>query len=349
MTTKGFKKLRLHYNVYGLHLSANIEIPGLNAEKVDKCTTDIEVNMGYLPDRLQDSLANPSAEYYLEPGYKKEDPPHLIINTLENGKYFHFNYEEGVEFIVDQSATKAWGIWNEPMVLEDAALYLLGPVIGFMLRLRDITCLHACSIVVDDQSFALTGPSGAGKSTLAASFAAAGYSILTDDVLPLTSKDEVIYTHSGYSRLRLFPNSFENSKELPDNLPLLSPGWNKCYLDLALDPYKHYKPSSLLKVIYIINWDDVDKPAFPSIETITGASALTLLAANTYRNELLSPKMRSKEFVFLSQLVSRVKIKKLHPIDDISAIPQLRNLLMEDFCKETGLQSTSNIKLNKQT
>lgn len=174
MIIQGLNQLRLHYDVYGLHFSANIEIPGLSAEKADKRTTDIEINMGFLPDDIQRLIANPSSEYYLDPGYEKDDPPHLIINTLQDGNYFHFSYEYGVEFIVNQSATKVWGRWKEPLVLEDAALYLLGPVIGFMLRLRGITCLHASGVVVDGQAFALTGPSGAGKSTLAASFAAAG-------------------------------------------------------------------------------------------------------------------------------------------------------------------------------
>lgn len=122
----------------------------------------------------------------------------------------------------------------------------------------------------------------------------------------------MIVTHSGYSRLRLFPNSFENLQELPNSLPLLAPGWDKCYLDLALDAYKHHKSSFPIKVVYIINWG-ADKPDLPSIESITGASVLPLLAANTYRNELLSPEMRTKEFVFLSQLISGVKVKKLHP------------------------------------
>lgn len=345
MTIKDFTQLRLHYNVYGLHLCANIEIPGLNAEKADKSASDIEINMGFLPHDIQHLIDTPLAEYYLEPGYENEDPPHLIINILKDKKYFHFNYEYGIEFIINQDATKVWGIWREPLVLEDAALYLLGPIIGFMLRLRDITCLHASGIVVDGQSFAITGPSGAGKSTLAASFAAAGYPVLTDDILPLTSKNDAIVTHSGYSRLRLFPNSFKNLQDLPDNLPLLAPGWDKCYLDLASDFYELYKATSALKVIYIIDWS-TNNPISPSIETLTGASALPILAANTYRNELLSPVMRSKEFIFLSQLVSRVKVKKLHPVNNISAVPQIRDMLLEDFYKEIDEQST--LHINKE-
>lgn len=329
--------MRLHYDVYGLHLSANIEIPGLQAEKVDESIADIEVNMGFLPGGIENLIDNPTAEYYREPGYEKEDPPHLIVNMLKNGNYFHFSYGEGVEFIIDQDAMTVWCVWKEPLVLEDAALYLLGPVVGFMMRLRDITCLHASAGVVDGYAFAVTGPSGAGKSTLAASFAAAGYPVLTDDILPLTTENGVIVTHSGNSRLRLFPNSYKNSQELPDELPVLSPGWDKCYLDLALEPYTLQKASENLKVIYIIDWktDEIDRP---SITATSGASSVSSLVANTYRNELLSPEMRAKEFIFLSQLVSIVTVKKFYPINDITAVPQLREMLLEDFRKEIAIQ-----------
>ena len=150
-------------------LGSNIEIPGLAAEKVENQTANMEINMGSISDDLQDHIAQSSTKYYVEPGYEEEDPPRLIVNTLAGGRYFHFDYEYGVEFVFNQSATKVWGRWKESLALEDAALFLLGPIIGFMLRLRGITCLHASSVVVDGKAFAMTGPSGAGKSTASAS------------------------------------------------------------------------------------------------------------------------------------------------------------------------------------
>ncbi len=334
------------YHVYGLTLGSNIKIPGLDAEKVDSQTNDIEINMGFFPKDINDLIAHPSAKYYLEPSYKKEAFPDLIIKTLADGRYFYFSYEYGVEFVLDKSASIVWGKWITPLVLEDASLYLLGPILGFMLRLRGITCLHASGIVADGKAFALTGPSGVGKSTLAASFAAAGHPVLTDDVLPLTTINGLIHAHSGYSRLRLLPNSFENLQELPDNLPLLAPGWDKCYLDLASDSFELHKTSAVLKIIYIIDWNS-DNTSYPSIATLSRTAAVPRLAANTYRNELLSKDMRMNEFVFLSQLVSKVKVKKLHPVDDISAIPLLRELLLNDFRKETDEQPTYSNNVSK--
>ena len=311
-------------------LGVNIEIPGLDAERIENQTPDIEINMGFIPTDIQRLVTHSSEQYYVDPDH---DPPDLVAKILADGELFHFYYEYGVEFVFDRSATCIWGRWKAPLVLEDAVLYLLGPILGFMLRLRGITCLHASGVVDDGKAFALTGPSGVGKSTLAASFAAAGYPVLTDDVLPLTSLNDEIFTQSGYSRLRLFPNSFENLSELPDSLPLLAPGWDKCYLDLASDSYELFRASAALKVIYIIDWT-ADLYDIPTITTLSGATAVPLLAANTYRNELLNSEMSKREFAFLGQMVSKIQVKKLHPVDDISAIPQLREIIVEDFRKE---------------
>jgi len=326
------------YEVYGITLACDTPLPGLEAEKVaQRSIPDIRISIGFIPRGIQHLIERHSTAYYLEPGYDKDDPDHLIVKSVQGDRYYHFMYGEGVEFLLDTHDSNVWCRWQAPLSLEDVALYLLGPIIGFMLRLRGTTCLHASGVLVNGNALAITGSSGAGKSTLAASFAAAGYPILTDDVLPLTTIDGVIHTQSGYSKLRLFPNSFKNLQELPDELPLLAPGWDKCFLDLASDNYQLHKTSAPLKIIYIIDWGAPEKQ-FPTIMPIGSTAAVSLLATNTYRNELLSADMRKQEFYFLSTLAAAVKVRKLCPVDDIALIPLLREMLLADFKQVTGLE-----------
>ncbi len=296
---------------------------------------DIRISIGFIPRGIEHLIERHATQYYVEPGYEKGDPAHLVVNTLPGGRYYQFLYADGVEFVLDTHDSNVWCRWQESLTLEDAALYLLGPIIGFMLRLRGTTCLHASGVLVNGNAFAITGASGAGKSTLAASFAAAGYPILTDDVLPLTTINGEIHTQSGYSRLRLFPNSFKNLRELPDDLPLLAPGWDKCFLDLAAGNYTLHRPSAPLKVIYVVDWGVPDRTA-AEILPMTGTTAVPILSANTYRNELLSAAMRKQEFFFLSTVAARVKVRKLCPVNDIASIPLLREMLLADFEQASG-------------
>src|SRR5215469_301127 len=65
----------------------------------------------------------------------------------------------------DQAGAEVRARWAAASTFEDAVTYLLGPVLGFVLRLRGRTCLHASAVAVGGQAIALAGSSGAGKST----------------------------------------------------------------------------------------------------------------------------------------------------------------------------------------
>ncbi|HEY6131291.1 MAG TPA: hypothetical protein VIV27_04695 [Halioglobus sp.] len=325
-----------HYAVYGITLASDSEIPGLDADKVTTGNgADIQIHFGYTPRDLQKLIERHATHFFVEPGYDHDDPAHLVVNTVPGSRYYQFIYGAGVEFLLDTQGSMVWCQWHAPLTREDVALYLLGPIIGFMLRLRGTTCLHASGVLVHGNALAITGSSGAGKSTLAASFAGVGYPILTDDVLPLTTIDRAIHTQSGYSRLRLFPHSFKNLQELPDELPPLAPGWDKCFLDLAAENYKIHKHSAPLKVIYVVDWGNGTHSS-PAIIPVGRAAAVSLLAANTYRNELLTADMRKQEFYFLGTLVSSIKVKTLRPVDDILSVPRVRDMILADFEQETN-------------
>ena len=324
---------KLFYSIYGLQISSNEKIPGLRPNNAPGRQTDIAVNLGFIPYEISVHLSQSKTVYHFEPGYEEKDPPHLIVHTLANGKYFHFCYDDRITFIFDRDATTVSGVWQHPLELEDAALYLLGPILGFMLRLRGITCLHAGGVVVKGKALALLGPSGVGKSTLTASFAAAGYPVLTDDIMVLRIEDRVIQAAPGYGRIRLYPDSFKNLEELPTELPRLTPNWEKCYLDLHSSTFKFNCNSVSLGTIYILDWSKI-YPDTSEIMPLSPASAVPLLAVNTYRSELLDSSMRSEEFFFLTRLASQIKIKKVHPVDNISKIPQLRQSILDDFFSE---------------
>ncbi|RLA45250.1 MAG: hypothetical protein DRR06_07715 [Gammaproteobacteria bacterium] len=331
------------YHVYGICFGSDVRIPGLEAEEISHQAMDIKIQMSNFPDEIIHGTPQPWPQYFIDPGDTADAPFNLVVYTLANGQYFYFRYGWGVEFIVDRRATHIWCQWRKSLSLEDASVYLLGPIIGFMLRLRGITCLHASSIVLGTDAIAFAGPSGAGKSTLAASFTAAGYPILSDDILAMTNKEDAVLAHPGYSRLRLLPNTFKNNPDLPDELPLLAPGWDKHYLDLAGNDYQFYSHTAQLKVIYIIDWSRPNTSA-ASIVDFSGVKSVAHLAANTYRNDLLDTHMKTQEFRFLGNLVNCVKIKKLYPTNNISTICETFELLLAD-AKNEITKPSSNLKI----
>jgi len=65
--------------------------------------------------------------------------------------------------------------------LEDTCTYLVGPVIGFALRLRGVVCLHASVVIVNGRAVALCGHPGAG-SRVPPRVCPEGYAVLAEDM-----------------------------------------------------------------------------------------------------------------------------------------------------------------------
>lgn len=319
------------YRAYGLMLAANTEIPGLVAMPAEQSSpVDVSISMGFLP---QDLAVKQKEEWYVSRLQRNQNQPNLRAWQVDRGNYFWLQYREGTEFIVERQGGKIWATWQAPLTLEDTATYLLGPVLGFVLRLRGTVCLHASAVAISGQVAVFVGRAGAGKSTTAAAFARLGYPVLSDDVAALRESDgDRIEVQPAYPRLRLWPQSVLALYGSADYLPRLvptHPTWDKRYLDLAAGDYQFQSDPLPLRRIYLL------KPrrahAAPQIETISMQAGMMALVANTYTNYLLDKTMRAKEFRALSQLVASISVRQLHPHADSTRLSQLVKIVLSDF------------------
>ncbi|MGH8221653.1 MAG: hypothetical protein ACREQZ_01640 [Woeseiaceae bacterium] len=218
-------------------------------------------------------------------------------------------YADGTVFWLDLDESAIWARWPAPLTPEDTATYLLGPVLGWYLRLCGHVCLHASAIVVDHRCVAFVGPAGSGKSTLAAGFATLGNAVLTEDVGCLEERGNAFWFRPGYPLIRLW----EGSSDLLalQALPRLTPNWNKRYLELGDDaPHRFQDAPAPLNRIYILR-DRQQMKAAAEIGALAGQEVLAELLANTYGQTLSSPEMRSREFGILGRLARSVPIRTL--------------------------------------
>src|ERR1700677_461854 len=133
--------------------------------------------------------------------------PALQIWKIAGGDLLRLAYCDGTQFWMNRTGTELWAQWPNNLTTEDAATYLLGPVLGLLLRLRGVTCLHASAVSFGNYAVAFIGSEGAGKSTTAAALAQQGCAIITDDVVALAEADGVFYVHPAYPYLCLWPES----------------------------------------------------------------------------------------------------------------------------------------------
>ena len=225
-------------------------------------------------------------------------------------------------------ATEIWATWPGNLTIEDTATYLLGPVLGLLLRFRGVTCLHASAVAFGDRAVAFVGNEGAGKSTTAAALARKGCAVLSDDVVALSEHEGSFFVHPAYPYLCLWPESVESLYGSADALPPLSVNDDKRRLLLEKRELKFEERSLPLTAIYILGERRGDSA--PVVEDMPVQKAFMTLVANTFATNVLDASLRAKEFEVLGRLVPRVPVRQLHAHSDAARIEDFCRLICED-------------------
>jgi hypothetical protein len=305
----------VHHRIYGLRVSADRAIPGLPPRLDCSAEADLCVHMKGAP-AFPSGFSEASATYfYTSSTWEEPGQPTVRVATFAGGDYFAFLYGDGARFAIDREGRELWADWPEGYTIEDAATYLVGPVLGFVLRLRGLTPLHASAVTIDDQAIALVGVGGAGKSTTAAAFAHLGFAVVSDDVVPLSDHGDGFLVAPGYPRVNLWPDSVRALCGSEGVLPRITPTWGKHYLPLDEQGCRFQSEHLPLGAIYFLGDRDPGLTA-PVIEEVAATDALMNLVSNTYVNYLLDREMRHREFDLLSRLVAHVPLRRLRPCAD---------------------------------
>jgi hypothetical protein len=322
------ESLSAFHTVYGLSIIADCPIPGLPPLASQAAESDLRVHLkdaGAIPEDISDSAAS----VYTSPALDDSGRPTLCVSSFAAGKYFSFFYADGARFTVDCTGRELWADWPEGYFLEDAATYLVGPVLGFVLRLQGITPLHASAVAIESRAIALVGAPGAGKSTTAAAFAHRGAPVLSDDVVAVSDAEDSFLVAPGYPRVNLWPDSVRALLGSEDALPRITPTWGKHFLPLEQNGRPFQSEPLPLGAIYVLGERDPDLPA-PLIEDLPACEALMTLVSNTYVNYLLDREMRHREFDLLSRLVSTIPVRRVRPRTDPAGVLGMCDAIAED-------------------
>ena len=322
-------KLDLRYFFFGLHFRSNLPLPGVSTTHLSPDRCDIELHLGIPNHFFGEILPGSEALTYASDETNAVGVPALRIWSVSRGEFVKLSYDDGTEFLLDRKREHIWATWPDTSSLENTASYLLGPVLGLVLRLRGVTCLHASAIAFGDRSVAFVGAPGTGKSTTAAAFAHQGCGVISDDIVALAESAGTFQVMPGYPYLCLWPESVKMFYDAPGELPRIIPDGEKRRLALGIEGTRLERRTLPIAAIYFLG-ERRPAPA-PYVETIRAQAALVGLVAETYGNKVLDADLRAEEFRVLSRLVEKVPIRRVFPHSDSSRIGDLCRVVREDF------------------
>ncbi len=304
---------------FGLTLASEVPIPGLLDWPA--AAADVQIHTGFLPEWI-DTTHGVGREIWSAGGDPDHESDAVSVRAAGDDRFLLLAYGDGTRFVVSRSGDEIWCAWPSSSTLDTAATYLLGPVIGLVLRLRGITCLHASAVAIGGDAIAIVGPAGLGKSTTAAAFALRGYRVLADDIAAIGSAAGRWHVQPAVPSIRLWEDSVELLLGDASALPRMAPGWDKRQLDLRAVGGFLAEAAAPLAAIYILaEHDAAGGTALP--RQLSPRDALMALVSNTYANVLLDGAMRAAEFVALSRLVSAVPVWEIAAAHDAAALDTL--------------------------
>ncbi len=322
------------YRIYGLTVQSTEPLHGLVSVAMHACT-DLSIEL--LGEPEPQSFFGTQMAWTVV--YDNGIDSHRAMAwsaPSSNGRYIRLRYsgqnEAGqiawLDYIIDPAGSHLWVTWSAPR--QNIEAFLLGPVLGCVLRMRGHTALHASVVAVDGQCIALLGTKGAGKSTTAASFAQLGLTILADDMAVLVDQESTFLVQPGYPRLRLTPEAttlvgsaekltriFHKDKNAPD----------KYYLDLTTDEKAFPQAPHPLQAIYLLQARDHQLQA----PYITGLAGVMNLVPHTSTNFVLDQPQRADEFKVLARLAKHVPLRQVHRPNNLTRLPELCEVMLNDL------------------
>jgi hypothetical protein len=133
----------------------------------------------------------------------------LPLSLARTSRGFLLRFPELADFIISADGADL-GAWAAPDTNTETLQHLLlDQVLPRALAHRGALVLHAGAVQAGSRAIAFLGESGCGKSTLTASLHLAGYSLLSDDGLVLSTDRSGIQALPPYPSLRLWPDAME--------------------------------------------------------------------------------------------------------------------------------------------
>jgi hypothetical protein len=289
---------------------------------------DVKIYFGSIP--LCDSTNTRNKLRYTSAYLSEGGEATLRIWEIDGGAFLRMSYFGGTEFWIDREISTVWTQWSDSSSFENTLSYLVGPVLGLLLRLRGVVCLHGSVVAIGDRGIILVGPEGAGKSTAAAAFARQGFGILSDDIAALVECEEVFKVHPAYPRVNLWPAAVQLLYGTPDALPPIMTNWEKRCLVLGEQGPERFEVRPLsIGAIYILG--DPSAESKTCVESISQKNALMMLVANTYATNFLDVRQRAEEFEVLGRLVEAVPIRKVNPRRGALPVKELCDEIQRNF------------------
>ncbi len=311
------------YQIFGFNLESNFSFTHTLT------TTDEKANLLFLC-----VLEAPVSQDWKQsnPVFPGDDEPDLGV---------HFYPQNGFD-ILHFPGSGDFYIWSDkilcqpitPANLAQLEIDFLGTVFSFWLERQGILALHASAIAPPDGgAVGFLATSQGGKSSLAAAFIQRGYSLFTDDILPIECHDDAVIGRPGYAQMRLWPDQAKYFLGHFQDLELVHPAIAKRRLPIGQDGWgTFYDASQPIRCLYLPERRDPHLWGTAiEIASVSHRDAVIELIRQSFAAPILHAMgILPERLMKLSQLVQHVPVRRLIYPNGMAYLPQVCDAIDAD-------------------
>jgi hypothetical protein len=208
-----------------------------------------------------------------------------------------------------------------------AQVLFLGLVSSLWLEQAGAVCLHASAVVLPGGAVGFLGFNRAGKSSLAASFLAAGFPLLTDDVLAVERNAGRLFAQPSYPQMRLWPTTAGDFIENPEGLDPVYPGFEKRRIPVGGDGLGAFddRPAALSALLLPERGE-----AEIAISPLSPREAMVELVRHSFLGALGEAAIGvGRRFERLVAVAERVPVFRLSYPNGLEHLPAVREAILE--------------------
>jgi hypothetical protein len=290
------------------------------------------------PFQLQLNTQQPIADPVASPIWQLKDEGERYSSLIEL-------YQAGAEYTltVDCEGRGRFLLKDNALTIDwhtsgtGPAHYMQTMLLSLYLELRQILCLHANTLVCDNQASLFLAPSRTGKSTLTTAMQRHGYDLTTDDMAALYPSGTEYQVYPSWPKVRLWPDSAEFLQDYAQQPILNTKKVHERFAkqEVTLTEQTHHHPSSLRNMFYL-NRSDSPTARF-SVTPIAPSAGLIILL----QNSMLGSGYRALgiEKARLSQLANLLNTLPFYKVTYPSGLAQLPSVCrqLHQFMQENAV------------
>jgi hypothetical protein len=305
------------YHACGLSIASDTPIPGLRPMPIG---ADADLTISMCGGSERDKGFEAKSSWYVSSELDSRGRPEMTIEKGDAG--YWLTYNDAVTFLVEGAGARVSGHWSAPLSAADAAGYLAGSVLAFVLRLRGAVPLHASAVAVDGRALLFIGEPWAGKSSTAAAFSTLGYPVFADDIvrIDVDAGHRDAFAHPGHPGLGLWADSAAALFGEPSDEDAVDHEYQKRVLDPQGSSSRFEARPVPIGAIYLLGERLRGASAAPSIEPVPPSASLVALVRHTFGGSYLDRAMRAREFDVLCRLAERVPVRELRFGDELGQL-----------------------------